>query len=135
MTTRIDRDLVLAGCALAVALAFAPATSAQTDQAALMALSREARSVTEHADLARRFRLQAEAFDVRAAEKEAQVARTSRNAPGIAHKWPAMVPQALNQAKQQALDARRAAQESRTMADRHLRLAVEAQADPRPVGD
>jgi hypothetical protein len=135
MTTRIDRNLVLAGLAIAATLAFAPSARAQTEQTSLMAVSREARTVGEHADVARRFRLQAEAFAAKAAEHEAAAARISRQAPGMLQKWPAMAPPALNRAKQQALEARRSAIESRAMADHHLRLAVEAQADPRPVGD
>jgi hypothetical protein len=41
----------------------------------------------------------------------------------------------LNQVKQQAVEARRAAQESRSLADRHLRLAVEAQATSARTAD
>jgi hypothetical protein len=135
MTHRIDPQFILAGFALAGTLAFAVPVRAQADQQALMSASREASTAREHADLARRFRLQAEAFDATAAEREAAANRIARQAPGMLSKWPAMAPPALAHAKQQALDARRSAQESRTMADRHLRLAVEAQADPTPVGE
>ena len=134
MTTRIH-ELVLAGFALAATLTLAVPTAAQSDQLALLKASREASGVREHADLARRFRLQAEAFDATATAHEAEAARLSRNAPGIVHKWPSMAPPAMNRARQQAVEARRSALESRVLADRHLRLSVEAQADPRPVGD
>lgn len=126
MTIRMHSELALAGFALLASLSLAMPVRAQSDQAALMAASREASTLREHADLARRFRLQAEAFDAKAAELEATAARVARQTPGMLQKWPAMMPPALTKAKQQALDARRSALESRTMADQHLRLAVES---------
>jgi hypothetical protein len=125
MTIR-NSELALAGFALLATMSFAVPARAQSDQVALMAASREARTLNEHADLARRFRLQAEAFDARAAEYEATAARVARQTPSMLQKWPARIPPALTNAKQQALDARRSALESRQMADRHLRLAVES---------
>ena len=127
MKIRMHSELSLAGFALLASLSLAVPVRAQADQVALMAASREASTLREHADLARRFRLQAEAFDAKAAEHEATAARVARQTPGMLQKWPAMVPPALTKAKQQALDARRSALESRVMADRHLRLAVESQ--------
>ena len=135
MTTRIDSELVVAGFALVASLTFAVPVRAQADQVALMAAAREARTLHEHADLARRFRLQAEAFDAKAAAHEAAAARVARQTPGMLQKWPAMMPPALTKAKQQALDARRSALESRVMADRHLRLAVETQATASQTAD
>ena len=129
MTHRIRTEVVGLGTALVALLALAaPGFAQSADQAQLMARSREARTVTEHADLARTFRLQAESFEAKAAEREATAARQARQAPSIVHKWPAMATGSLNQVKQQAVEARRAAQESRSLAERHLRLAVEAQA-------
>jgi len=126
---RIRTQAVGIGTTLAALLALATPSFAQsTEQAQLMASSREAQTVSQHADLARRFRLQAESLDAKAAEREAAAARQASQAPSIVHKWPSMATGALNQAKQQAIEARRAAQESRSLADRHLRLAVEAQA-------
>ena len=135
MTTRFDREIVLAGFALLASLSLAVPVRAQADQVALMAASREASTLREHADLARRFRVQAEAFDVKAAEHEAVAARVARQTPGMLQKWPAMTPPALTKAKQQALDARRSALESRVMADRHLRLAVETQGTASQTAD
>lgn len=128
MTIRIGARILMAGVTAAALLALEAPALAQSEQARMTALAREARTVSEHADMARRFRLQAEAFDARAVAHEAEAAPLSRNAPSITNKWPAMVPQALTQAKQQAADARRAAEENRAIADRHLRLAVEAHA-------
>jgi len=103
--------------------------SAQDTPAQLAQLARDARSPKQHADVARRYRVQAEALDVKAADQEKQAASMTRHQPGIAHKWPSMVPKALTQAKHDAMDTRRAARESRELADRHQRLAVEAMAD------
>jgi len=101
----------------------------QTDTIAsatqLAALARDARTAAQHADVARRYRLQADALDARAAEHAARASALVRTAPGIAHKWPAMAPRALSQAKQDAIEARRAARESRELASRHHAIAVE----------
>lgn len=95
----------------------------------LAALAREARTPSDHAHVAKAYRLQAESLESRAAEHEAHVARLTKNQPAIVHKWPAMAAGEIGKAKRQALDARRAAYESRQLADHHLRLSVEAQAN------
>lgn len=129
MTYGIRTKVLGLGTTVVALLALAaPGLAQSADQAQLMARSREARTVSEHADLARHFRLQAESLDARAAEREAVAARQARQAPSILHKWPSMATGAFTQVKQEALEARRAAQESRGLAERHLRLAVEAQA-------
>lgn len=107
-------------------VAFGGTAFAQDNPTQLAALAREARTAGEHADVARRYRLQADTLDARAAEHEARAETLARNAPGIAHKWPSMAPQNVKLAKQQAVDARRAARESRELASRHQTLAVEA---------
>lgn len=95
----------------------------------LAALAREARTAEQHADVARRYRMQAESLDGKAAEQEKLAAQQAAQAPGIVHKWPSMAPKALTDTKQKALDYRRAARESREQAERHRALAVEARAD------
>ena len=95
----------------------------------LAALARAARTPEQHADVARRYRVQAEALDGKAAEQEKLAARQAAQAPGIVHKWPSMAPKALTDTKQKALDYRRAARESRERAERHRALAAEARAD------
>lgn len=136
MTHRIRTQVLGLGTTVVALLALAAPSFAQSsEQAQLMARSREARTVSEHADLARQFRLQAESLDAKAAEREAVAARQARQAPSIVHKWPSMAPGSLNQVKQQAVEARRAAQESRSLAERHLRLAVEAQATSARTAD
>lgn len=99
---------------------------AQENPARLAALAREARTASDHADVAKRYRLQAEALDKKAVEHEAKAEQLAKNAPGIAHKWPSMAPQTMKVAKQEAVEARRAARESRELASYHQSLAVEA---------
>ena len=69
--------------ALAVLLGSGGA-SAQDTPDQLAAMARDARTTRQHAEVARRYRLQAEALDVKAAEQEKQAAALARNAPGIA---------------------------------------------------
>lgn len=95
----------------------------------LAALARDARTPSEHASVAKAYRLQAESFEARADDYEALVATRSRNQPGIALKWPAMAPPDVVSAKAQAREARSAARQSRELAADHLRMSVEANAD------
>jgi len=120
---------LLAALTLAIPTGTAMAQQTPDSTTQLAALARDARTPSEHARVSKGYRLQAESFDARAAEHEARVAKLSRNQPGITHKWPAMAPPDLVKAKQQAMDARKAARQSRELADHHLRMSVEANAD------
>ncbi|MGE0449002.1 MAG: hypothetical protein AB7Q29_05395 [Vicinamibacterales bacterium] len=117
---------MIVGTAVVTALLWSGVAMAQDTPAQLAALARDARTAAQHADVAKRFRLQADALDAQAAEHEARAARLSRSAPAIAHKWPSMAPTALKKAKQEAIDTRRAARESRELAETHRALAIEA---------
>jgi hypothetical protein len=110
---------------LIAALLSSGAARAQDTPAQLARLASDARTAPQHAEVAKRYRLQADALDAQAAEHEARVATLSRTAPGIAYKWPAMAPRDLRQAKADAIEARRAARESRELAAKHHALAVE----------
>lgn len=122
------RRLLLAPAVAGLSFALPLAAQAQETPDRLAALAREARTTRDHADLAKRYRLQAETFDAKAAELEARATRDATTHPGITHKWPAMATQSMTRAKSEAIEARRAARESRLLANRHLRLAVEAEA-------
>lgn len=113
--------IALRGTAVAQQLPEAPSQ--------LAALARDARTPSDHARVAKAYRLQAESFDATAAEHESHVERLTRRQPAFAHKWPALMSGDIAKAKRQAMDARRAARENRQLADRHVRLAVEAQAE------
>lgn len=101
----------------------------QDSPAQIAALARQARTADQHADVARRYRLQAESLDAKGAEQEKLAAHQAAQAPGIVHKWPSMAPKALSDTKQKAVDYRRAARESRELAERHRALASEARAN------
>lgn len=122
MTRTIVRTSVLA---LAL-LVPGSMVSAQDSAARLAALASEARTASEHADVAKRFRMHADALDLEAAKHEVQAEKLAKTAPAVVHKWPSMAPKELTEAKQQAAEARRAARESREQAARHQSLAVEA---------
>ncbi len=107
-------------------MTFGSLAVAQENPARLAALAREARTAGDHADVAKRYRVQAEALEKKAAEHEAKAEQFAKNAPAIAHKWPSMAPQTVKIAKQEAVEARRAARESRELASYHQSMAVEA---------
>lgn len=130
--THVARLALVAGAAVVALIAMRGIAMAQdtpdtTTQ--LAALAREARTPSDHARVAKSYRLQAESFEAKAAEHEARVEKLTKHQPPIANKWPSMVSGDIAKAKRQVVDARRAALESRQLADRHLRLSVEAQAE------
>lgn len=131
MSTSMRGRLMAAVAAVAMTVSTEAVMTQQTHESTgqLAALAREARTPSDHARVAKAYRLQAESFEARAAEREADVARLTKNQPPIAHKWPAMAAGEIGKAKRQALGARRAAYESRQLADHHLRLSIEAQAN------
>jgi hypothetical protein len=90
-------------------------------------LADSARTATDHASVAKAYRLRAEAFTEMAEKHEAEVAK-KQNGPqiGMASKWPAMSRNSAQREKQKAIDARRAARESEQLAAYHTQLAVEA---------
>lgn len=117
----------LGGWVLAVTLfASVGADAAQENAAQLAALAREARTTGEHADVAKRYRMRADTLDMEAARHEVRAEKLAATAPSIVHKWPAMAPKELTDARQKAATARREAKESREIAARHQALAVEA---------
>jgi hypothetical protein len=117
--------LLGASILLSVGLQAEPVLSAER----LHSMAREARTANQHARVSKHYRLRAEALEAEAAKHEATAAEYTRSLGPMRHKWPAMAPRALHEAKRKAVEARQAARESRALAGRHLRLAVEAQAD------
>lgn len=93
--------------------------------------SMEADSPKEHAQLAKEYRLRAEEFDAKA-DKHLAKANELRKGPAnpMAAKWPAMANSGWKREEQLAMQARRAAEESRQQAARHIDLAIEAQLAP-----
>jgi hypothetical protein len=97
------------------------------------AMAAKAKTASNHATVAKQYRLQAEAFSTRAAEHEKDVADYTRAAGASIHKWPGSASGLLQKAKANAVEARKAAREASALADRHIRLAVEAQATDQAV--
>lgn len=100
---------------------------------ALERRSKEADSPKEHAQLAKEYRLRAEDLEKKAAKHQATANKLrGPNAPlnPMAHKWPAMANGGWQREEQLAMQARRAAEECREQAVKHLSLAVEGQLAP-----
>jgi hypothetical protein len=116
--------------AAALLLAFPPASTAAepVDEAKLEAMARDAKTPAEHAKVAKQYRLRAEAFETNAKkhEEEARKLQAQPRSP-LELKWPAMARKPWERETQLAMQARRAAQEAYAVADKHIRLAVEAQ--------
>jgi hypothetical protein len=120
--------------AAAMALAMTLPTAAQQlialEQVHNMAAT--ANTAAKHAEVAKQYRLHAEALEAKAVEHEKNVAAMSRNTSATVKKWPGMATRQLQTEKQKAVEARRAARQTMALADRHMRLAVEAQANVNP---
>lgn len=107
------------------ALAQEPIAGSKLEQ-----MAEAAQSPAEHVAVAKEFRLRAENFEAKA-KKHEETAQKLQAQPksAIAHKWPAMSRQPWVKERQLAIEAQRAAKESFDLADRHMRLGVEALAD------
>ncbi|MDZ7636690.1 MAG: hypothetical protein U5J83_00280 [Bryobacterales bacterium] len=113
---------VLAGTAL-----FAAEKADLPKDAEIAKMAESARSASEHAAVAKAYRLRAEEFAETAERLEAEVAKKQTGPKvGMSSKWPAMSRNSAQREKQQAIAARRAARESQEMAALHTQLAVEA---------
>lgn len=119
--------LFVSKSALALALIRSSmAAGPQLEAAKLEGLAVEARTAARHAALSRQFRLRAEALDAEAAGHEANVEKLTKSAGAMVRKWPGMATKPLETEREKAMEARRAARESRKSAEKHLRLGVEA---------
>ncbi len=97
------------------------------DEKKLHEMALSAKTPAEHATVAKHYRLRAENFEAKAKSHDAEVRRLSSGPViGIDAKWPAMARKTWQQERQHAMEARRAAEECYAVADRHVRLAVEA---------
>ena len=116
------RTNVIAAMFLTGSMAFAAETNTQT----LEARARIAVSASDHAEVSRAFRLRAQEMDRTAKQHEAEAAKIGPNRIGVPAKWPGMaVNTPFEQAKRRALEARRAATESRELSLKHAQLATE----------
>ena len=102
-------------------LAFAPAA---TGNDKIAQAAKDAKTSSEHAEVAKQYRDHAMSLEKKAAKLERE-ARVQDAGPtrALEQKWPAMVVNARERKAQLAVQARRAAQESYVAAERHEKLA------------
>ncbi len=93
----------------------------------LLAMSKDATTPAQHAEVAKRFRLHAESLEAKASEHERAATEAARRPlPPIAHKWPAMHRDHTSRARKLAREHRKAAEKARELASYHLSRSVEA---------
>ena len=122
--------LILPAVLIFSSLAPAYAAEPVMEIAKLERMAESARSATEHSEVSKQYRLRAEHFEAKATQHEEQARKMeSRPRTALEHKWPGMSRQPWVKERQLAMHARRAASESYSLADRHMRLSVEALAE------
>jgi hypothetical protein len=94
---------------------------------AIERMSETATTASDHARVARQYRLRAESLEAKAADHEKEARRLRAVHNPMATKWPAMGRAAEDRETRLAMQARRAAQECYARANRHINLAVEAE--------
>jgi hypothetical protein len=84
-------------------------------------MAKEAVTASDHATVAKHYRLHAEAQ-----EREAIALEKERGPlPAMAHKWPSMVRKAGEKERSLAMQAKRTAKELLALSDKHMKLAIE----------
>lgn len=137
MTTMTVAALGATAVILFATLGAARAIAAEpvTEVAKIHRLAKEARTAADHVKVAKMYRLQGEALQVKAAAHEDQAKELdAQPKPPLAHKWPAMVPPKSRQERDLAIQARRAARESFDLAAKHIQLAVETRQEELTAG-
>jgi hypothetical protein len=127
---KINLRNIVAGIATGVLFAItavAPAAAEpMVDEKKLEVMAKEAKSAADHARVAKQYRLRAEAFELKAIEYDAIAGKEAKRTPlGAEVKWPAMGRNTGKQARDKAVQARRAAAENYELAARHAALSVE----------
>jgi hypothetical protein len=127
---RTMKSLSLAAAAGALAIVFSvPAAAVEpTDAKKLEMIARDAKTPAQHANVARQYRLRAEALEAKAEQHEAE-ARKLMTSPriGVEGKNPSMARNTWQRERSLAEQARRQSREAYKIADRHLFLTVEGQ--------
>jgi len=105
----------------------APAAEKTLEPKKIAQLAKDAQTPAEHSEVAKQYRQHAVSLEKRAAKLEEE-ARVQDAGPtrAMEQKWPAMIVNARERKAQMAVQARRAAQESLTLAERHEKLAERA---------
>lgn len=130
-TNKSNKTTWMAAAAAAIALAI-PAAAQNNTLPSLVRVhgqAADANSPAKHAEVARHYRLHAESLNAQAAAWEQEAAELTRASGAPVLKWPGLASGQLQDVKTSALEARRAALETMALADHHLRMAVETQAN------
>jgi hypothetical protein len=102
----------------------APAAEKTLEPKKIAQLAKDAKTSAEHSEVAKQYRQHAASLEKRAVQFE-QEARVQDAGPtrAMEQKWPAMIVNARERKAQMAVQARRAAQESVTLAEHHETVA------------
>lgn len=102
------------------------ASDALNSTAKLEQMAEAAQCAVEHGEVAKQYRLRAEQLEARAVKHEKRAAELEAKPKGPMHaKWPAMARKPWVKERELAIQARRAAKESKQLAERHVQLSVE----------
>lgn len=117
-------------CAAVVLSAAPPSPAVPMDVKKLESMAKSAKSATEHKEVATQYTDRALFFETKAKQHDAEVERltNSRNYNPMAAKWPAVANAPVDYHKRAAMQARRAAEESRQVAATHLEKAGQSRA-------
>ena len=118
------RTLTVVLAAATLANAAEPAKSMEVREIKKLAV--EAKSAPEHSRVAEQWEARAIAFEAQAAkyEQEADARARDKGYNPMRHKWPAMAQGPIDYLRSKAMQARRAADESRQMMAHHRDLAI-----------
>lgn len=110
--------LILTAASLSIA--------AEADSKQLQAKARAANSPTAHSEVSRDYLDRAAALDAKASRHEAEAERMAKdtNYNPMNHKWPALAAAPAERERRLAMQARRAANEARELAQKHEKLAT-----------
>jgi hypothetical protein len=122
--TNMIRAMILMGASTLV-------LGAQTgNEKDLQQMAKAATTSAQHAQVSKQYTLRAEQFEAKAKKHEANAAELAarKNNYAMTHKWPAMIQGPIDREKQLAIEARRAAEESLTLAAKHGQQALQLEA-------
>ena len=89
----------------------------------IAAIAKTASTPAEHARVAKQYLTRAQALETKADKLERELRASASNRSAMDQKWPAMMNGMREKKEQNVMQARRAANESRELAEHHSRLA------------
>ena len=132
MKSRIKTTILTLGVGGLLALVPAALSATELNAAgkttALETLAKEAKTSSEHAEVARQYELRGKGLQAKAESMEREIRQQRANPSAMETKWPAMVANARERREQVAMQTRRAAEESFRLAEHHRTLARDSRA-------